>query len=145
MNVIDYEDSFINEWKKVFLWTWIVFAVFSTLLLSNFISLSISNKKKEIGILRAVGAREGDVFKIFIAESLTIAIICSILALVGTAFVCYALNSSVLEQFGFAYISNNIPNNTSNFYNWNTCCNICYIVTCLKIARKKPVDTIRSI
>lgn len=91
MNVIDSEDSFINEWKKVFLWTWIVLAVFSTLLLSNFISLSISNKKKEIGILRAVGAREGDVFKIFIAESLTIVIICSILALVGTAFVCYAL------------------------------------------------------
>ena len=99
MNVIDSEDSFINEWKKVFLWTGIVLAVFSTLLLSNFISLSISNKKKEIGILRAVCAREGDVFKILIAESLTIAIICSILALVGTTFVCYALNSSVLEQF----------------------------------------------
>ena len=142
MNVIDSEDSFINEWKKVFLWTGIVLAVFSTLLLSNFISLSISNKKKEIGILRAVGAREGDVFKIFIAESLTIAIICSILALVGTAFVCYALNSSVLEQFGFAILVITFP----------TILLIVILVAIfatllpvLKIARKKPVDTIRSI
>lgn len=109
MNVIDSEDSFINEWKKVFLWIGIVLAVFSTLLLSNFISLSISNKKKKIGILRAVGARGSDVFKIFIAESLTIVIICSILALVGTAFVCYALNSSVLEQFGFAILVITFP------------------------------------
>ena len=121
--------------EKVFLWIEIVLAVFSTLLLSNFISLSISNKKKEIGILRAVGARGSDVFKIFIAESLTISIICSILALVGTAFVCYALNSSVLEQFGFAIIplfSIIFSGFTSNFYNWNTYCNICYIVTCFE-------------
>lgn len=145
MNVIDFEDSFINEWKKVFLWTWIVLAVFSTLLLSNFISLSISNKKKEIGILRAVGAREGDVFKIFIAESLTIVIICSILALVGTAFVCYALNSSVLEQFGFAILVITFTTILLIFIIGILVAIFATLLPVLKIARKKPVDTIRSI
>lgn len=145
MNVIDSEDSFINEWKKVFLWTWIVFAVFSTLLLSNFISLSISNKKKKIGILRAVGAREGDVFKIFIAESLTIVIICSILALVVTAFVCYALNSSILEQFGFAILVITFPTILLIFIIVILVAIFATLLPVLKIARKKPVDTIRSV
>lgn len=145
MNVIDSEDSFINEWKKVFLWTWIVLAVFSTLLLSNFISLSISNKKKEIGILRAVGARGSDVFKIFIAESLTIVIICSILALVGTAFVCYALNSSVLEKFGFAILVITFPTILLIFIIGILVAIFATLLPVLKIARKKPVDTIRSI
>lgn len=131
--------------KKVFLWTGIVLAVFSTLLLSNFISLSISNKKKEIGILRAVGAREGDVFKIFIAESLTIVIICSILALVGTAFVCYALNSSVLEKFGFAILVITFPTILLIFIIGILVAIFATLLPVLKIARKKPVDTIRSI
>lgn len=145
MNVIDSEDSFINEWKKVFLWIGIVLAVFSTLLLSNFISLSISNKKKKIGILRAVGAREGDVFKIFIAESLTIVIICSILALVGTAFVCYALNSSVLEQFGFAILVITFPTILLIFIIGILFAIFATMLPFLKIACKKPVDAIRSI
>lgn len=129
----------------MFLWTGIVLAVFSTLLLSNFISLSISNKKKEIGILRAVGAREGDVFKIFIAESLTIVIICSILALVGTAFVCYALNSSVLEKFGFAILVITFPTILLIFIIGILVAIFATLLPVLKIARKKPVDTIRSI
>lgn len=129
----------------MFLWTWIVFAVFSTLLLSNFISLSISNKKKKIGILRAVGAREGDVFKIFIAESLTIVIICSILALVGTAFVCYALNSSILEQFGFAILVITFPTILLIFIIVILVAIFATLLPVLKIARKKPVDTIRSV
>lgn len=119
--------------------------MFSTLLLSNFISLSISNKKKKIGILRAVGAREGDVFKIFIAESLTIVIICSILALVGTAFVCYALNSSVLEQFGFAILVITFPTILLIFIIWILVAIFATLLPVLKIARKKPVDAIRSI
>ena len=59
MNVIDSEDSFINEWKKVFLWIGIVLAVFSTLLLSNFISLSMLPvlkiaRKKPVDAIRSI-------------------------------------------------------------------------------------------
>ena len=59
MNVIDSEDSFINERKKVFLWTGIVLAVFSTLLLSNFISLSMLPvlkiaRKKPVDAIRSI-------------------------------------------------------------------------------------------
>ena len=46
---------------KVFLYIGIGFAVFASLMLSNFISTSIAYKKQEIGILRAIGARSNDV------------------------------------------------------------------------------------
>lgn len=48
-------DEIVDILSNVFLYAGIVLAVFAALLFSNFISVSISYKKKEIGILRAVG------------------------------------------------------------------------------------------
>ena len=58
-------DGIIEVISQVFVWLGLGLAVFSSFLLMNFISTSISYKKREIGILRAVGARSSDVFKIF--------------------------------------------------------------------------------
>ena len=44
-------------------------------------NVSISYKKREIGILRAVGAKSSDVFKIFFSEALVIALLNFILSL----------------------------------------------------------------
>ncbi|MDE7463676.1 MAG: FtsX-like permease family protein, partial [Clostridiales bacterium] len=77
-----------------------VLAVFAFLLMFNFISASITAKKKEIGILRAIGARTTDVFKIFISEALIIAIICFVLAALGTLGLCILLNSVLANDVG---------------------------------------------
>lgn len=45
------------------------FALFVSFLLMNFITVSISYKKQEIGILRALGAKSKDVISIFFKES----------------------------------------------------------------------------
>ena len=81
MNTLDSFNEFIEVGATVFLYVGIGFAIFSALLLMNFISTSISYKKREIGILRAVGARSSDVFKIFFSEALMIALINFILSL----------------------------------------------------------------
>ncbi len=88
-------DNMISSLYKVFLILGIVLACFSALLLSNFITVSISYKKKEIGILRAVGARSTDVFKIFFSESMIIATICVFISVIGGFVVCTMLNNSV--------------------------------------------------
>ncbi len=75
MDTLSTFNEFIEIGSIVFLYVGIGFAVFSALLLMNFISTSISYKKREIGILRAVGARSSDVFKIFFSEALVIALI----------------------------------------------------------------------
>ena len=58
-------------------------AVFAALMLANFIATSISYKKQEIGILRAIGSRSNDVFRIFFAESFIIAMINFVLSAIG--------------------------------------------------------------
>ena len=87
----------IEELNKVFLIVGCVVGGLAALMLLNFISASISAKSKEIGILRAVGARGTDVFKIFFSEAFIIAMICFVLAAVGAGFVCNIVNNSVTQ------------------------------------------------
>ncbi len=93
-------DSMISDLSKVFLWVGIVLAAFAALLLSNFISVSISQKKREIGILRAVGARGTDVFKIFFSESFFIAAVCTALSIVASVLLAGILNSEISSIIG---------------------------------------------
>lgn len=82
----------------------LVFVLFTFLLFSNFISVSISYCKKEIGILRALGATNNDVIKIFGYESLIIAVLAWILSMIGWIITCNLLNNSL---FGNMYYSLN--------------------------------------
>ncbi len=87
-----------NTLETVFLIAGLVLALFAFLLMFNFISASITAKKKEIGILRAIGARTRDVYKIFMSESMIIAFICMAVAIVGTLGLCLLLNNILIED-----------------------------------------------
>ncbi|MDF2700161.1 MAG: transporter related protein [Haloplasmataceae bacterium] len=76
-----------------------VISLFAAFMMFTFISTSISSKQKEIGTLRAVGARGIDVSKIFITESLIIAIFASVLANILTAVVVILVNNSITKNF----------------------------------------------
>ena len=131
--------------EKVFLWVGIVMAVFAMLLLFNFISVSITNKKKEIGILRAVGARSTDVFKIFYSESAIITAICFVLAMVASFVICDILNRQLAGTLGAAIF-------VFGPLSWLVLLGIAvvtsFIATFLPvygIAKKKPVESIRAL
>jgi len=93
-------DEMVKSLSKIFFWVALVFAVFAVLLFSNFISASIVQKKKEIGILRAVGARSADVFKIFFSESFVIALICMALSVAASVVICNLINASIAVELG---------------------------------------------
>lgn len=82
----------IETMSIIFLIVGLVMAALSALLLFNFISTSISAKSKEIGVLRAVGARGTDVFKIFFAEAFIIALICFVISAIAGGVICFMLN-----------------------------------------------------
>lgn len=86
--------------KYIFMLT-LVFVLFTYLLFSNFISVSIAYCKKEIGILRALGASNLDVVKIFGYESVIIGLIAFIFSIIGWFIVCGILNNSL---FGDEYL-----------------------------------------
>ena len=135
----------ITTLKTVFLIVGVVFAVFAALMLFNFISSSISSKTKEIGILRAVGARGSDLFKIFFSESGLLSIICAILSIIISIVVCYFLNKNLAEamtikllNFGFINILLIVVGATL----------LAFIGTFIPVfiaSKKQPVDSIRTL
>ena len=138
-------DYMIKELSKVFFYVGLVLAVFAALLLSNFISVSISNKKREIGILRAVGARGADVFKIFLSESFVIGAICVALSTVASVFLCRWLNSEFAAELGASIF-------VFGVMSFGVLVAIAFVTilvaTFLPVnnaARKKPVDSIRAL
>ena len=145
MDTLDTFNEFIEIGSKIFLYVGIGFAVFSALLLMNFISTSISYKKREIGVLRAVGARSSDVFKIFFSEALIIAVINFIFstALVVAGImvanglmhrngITITLLHYGVRQFGLMLAISVAVALLASFLPVN------------KIARKKPVDAIKD-
>lgn len=149
-NPVTYELDAINSvlkvLSKVFLFIGIGFAVFAALMLANFIGTSISYKKQEIGILRAIGSRSNDVFGIFFSESLIIALINFVISTIGVAVITLIINGFIrngagllitvlhfgirqillllIVSVGIAALSSFIP--------------------VKKIASKKPIDAIRN-
>lgn len=135
----------VEDLSKVFMWAGIVLAAFSMLLLSNFIATSISYKKKEIGILRAVGARGADVFKIFYSESFVIALICLVLGIAGSVVGCNLINSEISETLNASIF---VFGGTSALILLAIAAVTSAIATFLPVftaAKKKPVEAIRAL
>ena len=146
MNSVENVNDFIETAAKVFLYVGIGFAVFASLLLLNFITVSISYKKREIGILRAIGARGMDVFKIFFSEAFIIALINFILAFVGCFVACYFINRMFRTEYGFliTILHVGIRQLLLMFGVSFVVAFISSFIPVYLTARKKPIDAIRS-
>jgi len=143
---LDMIDEILDVLGQVFLYVGLALAVFASLMLSNFIATSVSLKKQEIGILRAIGSRSNDVFRIFFAEAFIIAMINFFLAIVTTGVVATVINSILrndagilvtilsfgIRQIGLLLIVSILVAFISTFF------------PVKKIASKKPIDAIRK-
>ncbi|MCH5161543.1 MAG: ABC transporter ATP-binding protein/permease [Clostridiales bacterium] len=98
MGTLDMAIELVDTLSLAFLIAGLALALFAFLLMFNFISASITAKKKDIGILRAIGARTTDVFKIFVSEALIIALICFAISTLGTFGLCILLNGMLLDS-----------------------------------------------
>jgi len=142
---LDQFGSFISGAAKIFLYIGIGLAVFAGFMLMNFISTSISYKKREIGVLRAIGARGKDVFSIFFAESFVICMINFVLSWIACAITCSLINSGmnkvgidlVLMMFGPQQIV--LLFGISLFVAFISC-----FLPVFKFARKNPIDSINN-
>lgn len=122
----------------------LIFVLFTFLLFSNFISVSISYCKKEIGILRALGARNKDIIKIFGYESIIISIISWILSISGWYLICWYLNNSL---YGDKYyiLKGIVTHPLVPIIMFSYTIFIAIFITCVSISRItkiKPIDAI---
>lgn len=138
--------SFVLVLTHVFLYVGIALAAFSMLLFYNFISISINNKKREIGILRAVGAKRADVFKIFYSEAFIIAMINALLSIIAVFAISFSINSSISENplFNFDLMNPNILTILALLGISLLASVISSFLPVTRIANKKPIDAIQN-
>ena len=136
----------IEIMMKVFLYVGLFFLAFSMLLFYTFISASISNKRREIGILRAVGARGSDVFKVFYSESFIIALINFVLASIGTIAISLVLNYNFSNEIGFpiTLLKPGVIELSFVLAATLVASFISALLPVLRIAHQKPIDAIRG-
>ena len=112
----------------------------------NFISVSINYKKREIGILRAVGARGGDVFGIFFNESLIITAINFVLSSVATFVAAFVINKAIRSEYNFTLtlLSVGIRQFALILGVGVLVAFIGSYLPVMRIARKRPIDAIQN-
>lgn len=91
----------IKLFKNISYYVSIILLVFTTILISNFIYTSINYNKKNIGILRSLGARQNDVIKIFIWEGIIIAISSWISSTILLILTSNWLNNTIMSGTDF--------------------------------------------
>ena len=147
---VTYELNTVNEVLKVmsriFLYIGIGFAVFAALMLANFIGTSIAYKKQEIGILRAIGSRSNDVFRIFFAESFIIAMINFVLSCIGTLAATIIVNNVIRTKGGIliTVLNFGIRQVALLFVISIGVAALASFIPVKKIASKRPIDAIRN-
>ena len=145
-SVFDMFGMLIESLTIIFIVLGSILAGFSALLMMNFIATSISYKKRDIGILRGLGARKLDVVKIFTYESLIIAAINIILATVVSIPAVILINQTVAAQIGadLTLISFTIRQFGLIILIAVASALLASIIPVLGIARKKPIDAINN-
>ncbi|MGL4949398.1 MAG: ATP-binding cassette domain-containing protein [Anaeroplasmataceae bacterium] len=97
---LDLMNELAEQLASILVWVALGFCIFAGFLLMNFISVSITSKKNDIGILRAIGARSNDITKIFFFESLVISLINFALATGLTIAAIIGINLTI-NNLGF--------------------------------------------
>ena len=131
--------------SKVFVGIGVFFAVFAAILFSTFIASSVAHKKQEIGILRAIGSRSNDVFRIFFSESFIIAMINFALSAVASGIIVALINAGIRNEgllvtvlhFGVTQLALLIAISVG-------VAAVASFLPVKKIASKKPIDAIRN-
>lgn len=145
LDTLSKNEQMILQFTDLFLYAALVLALFSIFMLFNYISTSIVSKRQSIGILRALGSNSGDVFKMFITESVIISVINGILASIIAFVACVFVNSYIRDfmQLGINFALYGFRQVIVIFAISIVTGIASSIIPIIKIAREKPVDLIR--
>ena len=83
--------------------------VVSSIMIGVITYISVLERKKEIGILRAIGASKGDVSRVFNAETVIEGLVAGILGVGVTALVCAPISAIVYALFDVPNVAQAAP------------------------------------
>lgn len=131
---------------RVFFYASIALFIFAAVLMMNFIIVSISYRKKDIGILRAIGARSTDVLKIFIWEGVMLAVISYVITMIGLQLVSLITNTFAKEEIGvlISPVIITLRQPLLMLVIVAVVTFIACIIPVARIARQRPIDAIKK-
>lgn len=135
-----------SSFYKLFgLYSSLVLGIFSIVMMLNFIFISIFNKRKDIGILRAMGTRNRDIFLIFFCQAAIIALIAFICACVLGYVAMWAIgNTPFMKLLLVRIFEFDIKAVLSTFALAFMIAFVSCILPLITLLRKKPVEIIRK-
>lgn len=144
--ILDSMENAIPIVTKYIVWVAVALAIFAGMLLMSFISTSISYKKREIGMLRAIGARGVDVFKIFFNEAFIIAVINFVIATLLSFGACFLINWLMVKNLSvpITLLNFSVKQILLIFGVSVGSAFISCIIPVSRISRKKPIDAINN-
>jgi len=138
--------STTQAYEVLFLSAGGILLFFAILLFANLIASSINAEQKEIGILRALGARSLDIFAIYGFESLIIALICVLFSTLGTVLAANVFNTFYMSVTSpVAYLHADAVVILLLFLSAVLTAAISSFIPAYRAARKPPVEAIRSL
>ncbi|MCD7882916.1 MAG: ABC transporter permease, partial [Lachnospiraceae bacterium] len=83
--------------------------IVSSIMIAVITLISVQERTKEIGILRAIGASKGDVSSMFNAETVIIGFLSGILGVVVTVLLCFPINNLIHGATGISGLNAYLP------------------------------------
>lgn len=83
--------------------------VVSSIMIGIITYISVLERTKEIGILRAIGASKKDISRVFNAETLIVGFVSGLLGIVITVLLCFPINSIIRSLSGIENITAYLP------------------------------------
>jgi ABC-type lipoprotein export system ATPase subunit len=145
LSIIRENEPIVRQAADLFLYAALALAGFSIFMLYNYISASIANKRRSVGVLRGLGAGGKDILLIFLFESLLIGLINGLLANALCVLGCALVNAYIMNtmnifvsfaMFGGRQLLIILLMSLSTAV-------VSSVLPIIKISKKKPVELIR--
>ena len=136
----------VRTLQRIFVIICAALVVALVLMVINMISFSITNRKREIGILSALGTSNKDITVIFIMETLFIAVLCFVLGLIAILIAQPVINIKYSEEYLYVlpYFNVDIVTVAVLFGASFGLLLLATLIPIRKIAKLKPIDAIRN-
>ena len=143
-STIDTISKTISKTEKLFKYLSIGFLILGIIILTNYIIVTINSNKKQIGILRSLGTKQSDLFKIYYLESIIIVTISYIFSTILLYF-GVIISNNIISKDLFFNVKPIVFNINSLLYMFILIILISFVSSVLPIislSKKKPIDVI---